>query len=177
MSYHVNPIARTLPRLGARSVGDVPKMATPVRTFTPAELIAKARAKLAGGNPLAVEYFDTCYKVPAPDGSLNTALLNCSKDAAPLKVLSPDGSAFYRTCLAARTPDVPLRVQHGACLAEAQKIVSSSDASSSMPVDTVPVFAPPPEQSSGLPGGKWLWIAGAAGAAALAFVLLKPAKN
>lgn len=174
MSYHVNPIAQTLPRLGARSVGALG--ATPPPLSAP-DLNQRVRIINTGFGVDAGALFRACMTDSIGPKELSPCFVAATK---ALPTLKGEQLAFHKSCMAQRSADVPVLLQHNACFAEAKKIAAGSEASAeSASFPDMSMSTPATEAASpgGLPGGKWVWIAGAAAAAGLAFVLLKPAKS
>lgn len=176
MSYHVNPIARTLPRLGARSVGAFG--ATPP-VLTGMTLDQRAAIIKKGFGADASALFQACMTDSVGPREFSPCFVAATKK---LPTLKGEQLAFHRSCMAQRSADVPVLLQHNACFGEAVKLAAGTEApavSTPYPPPDMSAMAPamePETAGAGLPGGTWLWVAGAAAAAGLAFVLLKPAK-
>lgn len=162
MSYHVNPIAPVLPRLGARSVGALGATAPALRE-APIEPRINYITTNYGAD--AGAFFRSCmFDKLRPSG------FDCNKPAMAIATLKGAQLDFYKNCMTQRPSDVPVYVQHNACFAEAQKL---SDGSAAAPApaatpDQAPAMAPAAPSSN-----KWMWIGGAVVAAGLAYVVLK----
>lgn len=173
MSYHVNPIAQSLPRLGRRSVGSLGATPPPQTGLT---LDQRAIIINKGFGADAAALFRACMTDSIGPRELSPCFVAATK---ALPTLKGEPLAFHRSCMAQRAADVPVLLQHNACFAEAKKLAASTAASVPSAAPDMSMTTPAAEQApaeGGLPGGKWLWIVGAVGAAGLAFVLLKPAK-
>jgi len=175
MSYHVSPVARNFPRLGARSVGALGAM--PQLRAAPLSLIIKGRVaalRKSGASEDQVAYFTSCMndKLATPNAT------TCEADTRSLAKLTPDGMSFYKSCLSQRSADVPVRMQHGACFTEALKVPASG---SSAPIAPTPGGGGvAPEAASTTPvqasmGGstKWLVIGGVVAVAAIGFLAMR----
>ncbi len=166
MSYHVNPIAPVLPRLGARSVGALPTLSTPT-------LDQAVRSMTINKGPDAGALYRACMTDPIGSKELRPCF-NAAWSELPL--LKGDQLAFYKNCMASRSADIPVLTQHTACFWEAKKLSpagAAAPAPAPGPSPGAAVPAPEAPSVSAFPSRKWLWIGGVAAAAGLAVVLLR----
>jgi len=152
MSYHVNPVGRNFPRLGARSVGALGEDSLHDRLM---RLVAAGAATKD-----QVDYYEGCLADKLGDGTSP----GCEADSKDLAKLTPDGMSFYKSCLSQKASDVPVRTQHGACFTEALKVPASAGPApgggggAMVPSDSGGGMAP--TQAGMSPGLKWGLIGG-----------------
>lgn len=122
--------------------------------------------------PIAGAFLKACMLDPVGKRDTNECYALAEKQVGSLQ---GDQTLFYSNCLSQKASDVPVVVQHNACLAEAKKLSAGPGAA---PTVTAPFTPPdvttvPLDEGGGLMSNKWVWIGGAVAVAGLAFVLLK----
>jgi len=123
MSYHVNPIARSLPRLGARSVGGLGTVAPPpVLHAAPRPLTAADWANIAA-YAKAVKAAEAA-KVTAPPPPTTVPVVSLATLVSKLqaKGATPDEVGYFQACMTDKLGDKPPT----ACETEARSLAKLS---------------------------------------------------
>jgi hypothetical protein len=164
MSYHVNGVARNLPRLGARSVGALGALREPPKRSVAWHLnYYNANFK---PNADQSDYVKTCMNdslSTEPDAGKRLGI--CAFGAKYLTHIGPEQLAFYRSCFGQRPSDVPATVQHWACYNQAKTVPSSGASAPADPGLTSSSLLPPTPDpaavaTAGMSNTKWLLVGG-----------------